>query len=156
MKLNRQALKDVEIGIPVIADGVYHARIDKVEVKPNKKGDGNNLVIMFRILDNPVTLHKDGKEVENKGQVVNTRYFSLVPSDNYDPDKNMKELAVAIKLPEGKDLELEDLKDKVVMVKVEHKPEEKDEASGKTYPEGNDIRRITPLREDDNFTIPPF
>jgi hypothetical protein len=156
MKLNTKALADVEIGIPVIADGVYHARMEKPEVKANKTGDGNNLVIMFRILDNPVFLRKDGKEIANNGQVVNTRYFSLKPTDNYDPDKNLKELAVAIRHPADKDLDVEDLKDKVVMIKVEYKEATEAKDGKKGYPEGNDIRRITPVPEDDTFQLPPF
>lgn len=150
MKLNTKSLAGVEIGIPVIAEGVYHARVEKPEVKPNKKGDGHNLVVMFRILDNPVMSFKDGKEIENKGQVVCTRYFSLVPTPDFDPDKSMKELAVAIKLPEEADLNVEDLDKKIVMVKVEHK-----DAEGK-YPEGNEIRRVTPVPADDTFSEPPF
>lgn len=155
MKLNTKALAQVEIGFPIIADGVYHARIDKVEIKQNKKGDGNNLNITFKILDNPVFLHKDAKEVENKGQVSIIRTFSLVPTDNYDPDKALKELAVAIKHPADSDLEESHLKDKMVMVKIEYKaPTEK--PGGGTYPEGNDVRRVTPVPDEDNFTAPPF
>lgn len=156
MKLNTKGLANVEIGIPIIAEGVYHARIDKKEVKTNKTGDGNNLVLMFRILDNPVFSFKDGREIVNNGQCVCTRYFSLKPTDDYDPDKAMKELAVAIKLPEDADLNLEDLDAKIVMVKIEHKSEEKDAKTGKIYPEGNDIKRVTPVPDDDNFTPPPF
>ena len=156
MKLNTKILKDVEIGLPIIAEGVYHAKITKVEIKPNKAGDGNNLAIQFKVLDNPVLLHKDGAEIENKGQVVMIRNFSLVPTPNYDPDRSMKELAVAIRLPDDEDLNDSDLLDKVVMIKVAHKPEEKDEKTGKTYPEGNDVKRVSPVPEDDTFTPPPF
>lgn len=156
MKLNTAPLSGIEIGIPTIAEGNYHARIAKVEVKANKTGDGNNLVIQYKILDNPVLSYKDGKEIENKGQIVSTRYYSLKPTPDYDPNKNLKELAVAIKHPEDQDLEETHLKDKMVMVKVVHKPEEKDEKSGKTYPAGNDVARVTPVPEDDPFTPPPF
>jgi hypothetical protein len=141
MKLNTKSLAQVEIGIPIIAEGIYHAKMAKVEVKPNKKGDGNNLVVMFKILDNPVFLHKDGAEIENKGQVVCTRHFSLVPTPDYDPDKSLKELAIAIKLPEDKDLEVADLVDKLVMVKLSYKEASKDKNTGKDYQDGNDIKR---------------
>lgn len=156
MKLNTKRLAEVEIGIPIVAEGVYHAKMAKVEVKPNKKGDGNNLVIMFKVLDNPVYLHKDGAEIENKGQIVCTRHFSLVPTPDYDPDQAMKELAVAIALPEDEDLEVEKLLGKVVMVKMAHRDVRKDDATGKEYPESNDIKRVTPVPEDDTFTPPPF
>lgn len=160
MKLNTKSLAGVEIGIPVISEGLYHARIEKPQVKPNKAGDGNNLVIMFRILDPIITLHKDGSEIANKGQIVNTRHFSLVATPDYDPDKAMKELAIAIKLADDADLEVEMLDRKVVMVKVTYAPEQEEEKNGvktgKKFPEKNDIRRITPVPEDDNFQEPPF
>lgn len=160
MKLNVKALKEVEIGIPIITKGIYHARIEDPKVEPNKRGDGNNLVLKFRILDNPVVLHKDGKEIVNNGQVVIMRYFGLTPSEKRDPDKDMKELAVAIKNPPEADLNVDDLKDKVVMIGVEYKAAEEGDANAtppkKAYPEGNEIKRITPLKEDDTFTPPPF
>jgi len=160
MKLNTKSLADVEIGIPVIADGIYHARIEDPKVGPNKRGDGNNLVLKFRILDNPVFLHKDGKEVVNNGQVVIMRHIGLTPTENRDPDKDMKEIAVAIKLDPTKDLTVEDIKDKVVMIKVEHKPATEANPTAnpptKAYPEGNEVRRITPVPADDTFTPPPF
>lgn len=156
MKLNTKALADVELGIPLIADGVYHLRIDKVELKANKRGDGNNLVVMFRVLDNPVVLRKDGSEIRNNGQVVSTRHFSLVPTPDYDPDKAMKELAVAIKLPEGSDLNVEDLKDKIVMGKVEYKTPTEAKDGKPAYPEGWEVRRVTPVPAEDTFTPPPF
>ena len=157
MKLNQKALADVEIGFPVIAPGVYHARFNKPEVKPNKLKDGNNLVLNCTILDNPLSLHKDGKQIENKGRVKLSRYVSLKPTDDYDPDERLKEIAVAIKLPAEADLNLEDLENKVVMVKVGYRPEREDkDQPGKKYPESNEIERITPVPEDDHFQAPPF
>ena len=158
MKLNTKSLAGVEIGIPQISEGIYHARIvgDKLEVKPNKRGDGNNLYLQIRILDNPVTLYKDGSEIENKGQIVCSRYISLTPTPDYDPDQNLKELAIAIRLAPEADLNVDDLRDKLVMVKVEHKDEEKDKVTGKVYPAGNEIRRFTPVPDDDTFMPPPF
>jgi hypothetical protein len=80
MKLNTKPLAGIEIGFPVIAEGLYHGKIKKHEVKPNKKGDGNNLVLQVQILDPVVNLHKDGAEITNKGQLVLTRYISLTPT----------------------------------------------------------------------------
>ena len=150
MKLNVKSLAEVEIGFLVVAPGIYHARIEKVEVKPNKAGTGNNLSVMFKVLDPTVTLNKDGSTQANKGNVIVSRYYSLVPTDNYDPDKNLKELAVAIKLAPEKDLNVEDLLLKIVNIKVTHK-----HAEG-TYQEGNDVARVTPIKDDDMFTPPPF
>lgn len=162
MKLNTKSLAEVEIGLPVIADGIYHARMEKSGqkdwVQPNKRGDGNNLVIMFRILDPIVISHKEGKEIKNNGQVCITRYFGLTPTENRDPDKDMKELAVAIKLAPTEDLTTDKLEGKVVMIKVEHKAAQPADPANnkKAYPEGNEIRRITPVPEDDTFTSPAF
>ena len=132
--------------------------MSKVEVKANKTGDGNNLVIQYKVLDNPIFLYKDNKEIQNRGQVVATRHYSLKPTDNYDPDQALKELAVAIKHPADQDLNLDDLKNftGMVMVKIDHKPEEEDPKTKKKYPEGNDIGRVTPVPEGDAFTPPPF
>lgn len=150
MKLNTKSLAEVEIGIPVLAAGVYHARMEKIEVKPNKRGDGNNLYIMFRVMDPEVPMHKDGSVVKNTGQCCISRYFSLTPSDSYDPDKAMKELAVAINLPPVSDLNVEDLANKLVNIKVAYK------AAEGAYQEGNDVQRVTPIKTDDAFTPPPF
>lgn len=156
MKLNVKSLKDVEIGIPVVTAGVYHARFDKVEVKPNKAGTGNNFVTMVKLLDPTIVLHKDGSEVSNKGQFVLTRHIGLVPSADYDPDQKIKEIAVAIKHPEEQDLNVEDVSNKLCMVKVGVRLERKDEKTGQTYPVSNEIERYTPIKEDDTFTAPPF
>lgn len=155
MKLNVKTLADVEIGLPVLTPGVYHARL-KAEVVANKAGTGNNLKVSAKILDNPVTLQKEGKEIQNKGQVLAFRHISLVPTDDYDPDKTLKELAVAIKLDPTADLNVEDLDGKTVNVKLSFEDESKDATSGKTYPPKNNIDRFTPIKDDDTFTVPPF
>ena len=147
MKLNTQNLKNVEIGIPVITDAVYFASIMKAEVKENKSRTGNNLFLQFRVLD-PVVQTHDGREITNRGQVVLSRYISLVPTDDYDPDKNLKELAVAIGIPEGGDLNLEDLQGKKLKLKVVYRP-----AEGQ-YNESNDVKRFLPIKPEDN--VPGF
>jgi len=167
MKLNTKTLTEVELGIPIIAEGVYHARMSKQSgkdwVQANKRGDGNNLVIMFRILDPIVMSRKDGKEVQNRGQICLTRWFSLVPNEKFDPDQGMKELAVAIKHDQTQDFGTEALDafgDGVVMVKVGFQEEQKADPNSnppkKAYPAGNTVERVTPLPEDDAFTPPPF
>lgn len=155
MKLNTKSLKDVEIGLLVVADGVYYARL-KAEVKQNNAGSGNNLKIVAKILDNPVVAHKDGKEVQNKGQIMAFRHVSLVPTDDYDPDKTLKEIAVAIKNDPEADLNVEDINNKIVKIKVSYEAESKNEQTGKVYPEKNNIDRFTPVSADDTFTPPPF
>lgn len=148
-------MKDVEIGILVIAAGVYHARL-KAEVKPNNAGSGNNLKIVAKILDGAVVAHKTGQEVTNKGQIMAFRHVSLVPTDDYDPDKVIKELGVAVKLPVDADVNVEDLDGKIVMIKLSVEKESTDEKTGKVYPEKNNIDRFTPVKDDDTFTEPPF
>lgn len=156
MKLNTKPLADIELGLPVVAAGVYYLRIAKAEVKPNKQGDGNNLYIMCKILDNPVVQHKDGAEIQNRGQCIASRYISLKPTDDYDPDKALKELSVAIKNTPESDLNLEDLLNKVVKGKLSVQPARKDENTGKEYQESNSLDRFTPVADDDPFTPPPL
>jgi len=155
MKLNTKPLSEIEIGIPVLVAGTYHAKVHKKEIKANKAGDGNNLMIMVKILDNPVMTH-GGKETENKGQCVCTRHISLKPTPDYDPDQKVKELAVAFKHPPEQDFGLEDITEDVIMVKLSVRDVRKDEATGREYPISNEIDRFTPVSDDDTFTTPPF
>jgi hypothetical protein len=117
MKLNTKSLVDVEIGMPVFAEGNYHAVIDKAEVKPNKAKDGQNLEIVYSLRD-PVLVTKDGKEITNKGRFKLTRRYSLKPTDNYDPDTSIKELAVAIGHDMTQDFTVDLLQGKRVMINV--------------------------------------
>lgn len=156
MKLNTKPLAQIELGFPVVVEGVYHGRIEKAEIKENNAKTGNNLVVTYKVLDNPVVRHKDGVEIENKGQVQPIRRYSLVPTPDYDPDRYMKELAVAIGHPPESDLEVENLADKLVMVKLSVKPKRKDEKTGKEYEESNDVDRVTPVPADDTFSPPLF
>lgn len=155
MKLNTAPLSGIELGTPVIQEGVYHASI-RAELKPNKSGDGHNLNLSAKVLDSPVYLFDDGKEIENKGQVMVFRTMSLKATEKYDPNKNLKELAVAIGLGAEDDLNIEDLQDKTVMIKVSHRGAETDPSSGRTYKARNEIDRFSPVSEDDPFEAPPF
>ena len=137
MKLNTRALSEVESGFPVIADGTYTVKIHKAEVKQNKANTGNNLKLVFQVTDDPV-IDRNGKELTNRNNVFVSRYISLVPTDDYDPDRNLKELATAIQLPKDEDLRSEDLVGKVVKIKVTFKP-----AEG-SFAEGNDVKSIYP------------
>lgn len=139
MKLNTRALSEVESGFPIIADGTYNAKIHKVEVKPNKAGTGNNLKLLLQITDQTV-VNYEGKEMQNRNNIFVTRYISLVPTDDYDPDRNLKELATAIGLPADEDLTTEALAGKELRVKVAYKAPEGQ------YPAGNDIRSFYALR----------
>ena len=148
MKLNTKSLSEVEIGIPVLAAGIYHAKIRKPELKDNKAGTGQNLVVTVTILEEAVTT-SDGKQVTNRGQCVCTRYISLVPSVKYDPDQAIKELAVAIGHPADQNLELSDLEGKTCMVNLEV------QVAGE-YPESNWIKRFTKWKDDDAFNPPVY
>jgi hypothetical protein len=144
MKLNTKSLVDVEIGMPIFAEGNYHAKVDAAKVEPNKAKDGNNLTVTIVLLD-PVLLRKDGTEVENKGRYKLTRRISLKPTDNYDPNTMLKELAIAIGHPVEEDLTVEDIVGKTCMVQLVVRP-----AEGQ-YAESNDIRRFTKQPADDTF-----
>lgn len=150
MKLNTKPLKDIEIGMPVIAAGTYFARIEQPrEVKPNKKGTGNNLLLKCRILD-PEIVTFDGKKLENKGQLLLTAYISLEQTADYDPNQRIKELALASGLPEdGEDFGTEDIAE-YVKVKVGFR------AADAKYKESNSIDRFYAVKPEDNFTAPSF
>lgn len=143
MILNTKKLKEVEIGIPVIADAIYFALVSNAEIKENKLRTGNNLVLKLKVL-NPIVQSHDGRDITNRGQVVLTRYISLVETEDYDPNKNLKELAIAVGVPEGEDLNLEDLQGKKLKLKVAYRP-----ADGQ-YGESNDVKRFLPIKPEDN------
>jgi hypothetical protein len=144
MRLNTKPLKDIEIGLPIIADGIYHARLQKAEVKENKAKNGNNLRVQLQILE-PVVMTHDEKQINNMGNVIVSRYISLVETESYDPDRTLKELAVAIGVPEDEDLELEALVGKRLLVKVAYKP-----AEG-SFGAGNDVKGFSPIKPEDTF-----
>lgn len=147
MQLNTKSLVDVEIGQPLFADGIYHCTVFKAEVKPNKARDGQNLEVTIQPAE-PVIVTKDGKELPNKGRFKLTRRISLKPTDSYDPNTMIKELAVAVGHDVTKDFMVEDLQGKRLMVNIVVRP-----AEG-AYPESNDIRRFSPVKEDDTFDWP--
>jgi hypothetical protein len=151
MKLNTKSLAAVEIGIPVIAKGVYFARIVKTELKPNKSNTGNNLVIQCQLLEPTLFRNADATEFKNNGMKL-TRNLSLVPTANYDPDKNLKELSVAIGNPSEKDLNMEDLLNKTCKIRVTVREKRQDPATGQEYPESNDIGGFSPIKDDE--TVP--
>ena len=147
MKLNTAPLSSIEYGIPTIADGVYFVRMitEKVGLKPNKAGTGNNVVVAVKVVD-PVVMTREGKPVENRGQFEYSRYISLVSTAEYTPDKMLKELAIALAVPADKeDFELADIqgycKAKIVYKKAEGQ-----------YPDGNEIKGFYPIKDSDNFT----
>ena len=146
MKLNTAPLQEIEYGMPVIAAGTYFGKIDetKIELKNNKAGTGQNLLIPVTIITKDL-LTFDGRPIENKGQIKLTQYVSLVPTTNYNPDQRLKEIAVACKVPEDKqDFELTDIRGFVKVKIGYHKPEGQ-------YGDSNSIDRFLPIKDSDNF-----
>lgn len=140
MQLNTTPLSQIELRSPVLADGSYHAKIVKKEVRPNTAKTGNNLFLEFQVVD-PILTKLDGSQVENSGNATYTRFVSLVPTAKYDPNKALKELALALKLPADKEnFELEDIQGYVI-VKMKYRP-----AEGQ-YQESNDIAGFLPVED---------
>jgi len=150
MKLNTKSLADIELGQPLIAPGTYFFRIEKAEVSPNKARTGNNLVLELRLLDEKVMDWEGVKEIENRG-LKYTRYTSLTITDTYDEDamnRSLKEIAVAIGLPDDADLNVEDIPGKCVKAQVRYR-----EPEG-TFSARNEIGKLYPIRPEDNFNEP--
>ena len=140
MQLNTTPLSQIELRSPVLADGSYQAKIVKKEVRPNTAKTGNNLFLEFQVVDPILTKH-DGSQVENSGNATYTRFASLVPTAKYDPNKALKELALALKLPADKEnFEFEDIQGYVI-VKMKYRP-----AEGQ-YQESNDIAGFLPVED---------
>lgn len=149
MKLNTKPLTEIEYGMPVLSGNVVvFAEVVKAEVKPNKDRTNNNLEVTFKVIDDEVLL-SDGSMAKNRGNIVWKYYIALKPAtDRYDPDEKLKELAVALGVPEEKeDFTLEDIKG-YTKIKVKLEP-----ASGQ-FPERNSISRLIPIKPEDNFVAP--
>lgn len=153
MKLNTKPLKDVEIGLPVLAAGTYFCRIRSKKIEPNAAKTGSNLVLQCQILDDNL-VKADGEQIENRGQCVYTRWIGLVATDKYDPNTAIKELAIA----SGRDKDSEDdfgVDDIAEYMKVvlAVRPAGADK-NGIMRDESNDIKRFQFIKPEDNFTPP--
>lgn len=143
MKLNTKSLAGVEYGFVTLSTGSYVARIKSIEVKPNKEKTGNNCVVVHTIV-NPTVQDSKGKTVSNNGSISATKWIGMQPGDNYDPDRMIKELAVACGVPEDYDGEVtsEMLVNKIVLVKIQFR-EAKD-----GFPETHDVRGWLPPTDE--------
>ena len=150
MKLNRAPLNEVKLGKPMIQEMDYFASITG-DLKDNKAGTGKNLVVTANIVNEELSERESGEKFANKRGYKITTNVSLVPTDNYDPDQRLKELAVAIKLPETEDFDDKHLKDPIyVKVKVIYTPPKQ------KYKEKMEVARFYPIQDSDKFTAPPF
>lgn len=147
MKLNIKSLANVDRGFPVLAEQVLFAQLT-AEVKQKKTGDGQNLEIDCRILDEELT-KKDGSTIDNSKGKMSFKYFvSLQATDKYDPDKSLAMIADAIGLPKDADLHLEDITGKYVKIKLGVR------AANDQRDEQNVVKSLMPIRAEDNFTAP--
>ena len=147
MKLNTKSLAQVERGFPVFAQQVLFAQLS-AEVKQKKSGDGQNLEIDCRILNEEV-IKKDNTIHENSNGKLSFKYFvSLQATDKYDPDKTLAMIADAIGLEPDQDLELEDIQGAYVKVKLGIRP------ADARSDESNVIKSFVRITEEDGFTPP--
>ena len=162
MKLNTKPLSGIELRQTVVAAGPYYGRISNVEVKPQIANPAKtNLVVEVTILNPEVTSVK-GEVVENKG-IRLTRNISMTETENYDPARRYKELAVAIGHPAAEDdtVDFNDQdmmnQDVEVIVEVEQAVSGVSSTTGKSfdYPERNGIKRFQKIK-DAEYEAPPF
>jgi len=152
MKLNTNNLKDVEAGFLVVAAGTYFAKVTSKKLEPNKPKTGNNLVIQVKLLDDTL-IRFDGEKRENKGNALCTRWISMVKTEKYDPDRAIKELALASGRDEKSedDFNIEDISEYLKVV-LEFEPAGR--VDGKNLPDRNSISKFLPITAEDNFTPP--
>ena len=146
MKLNSTNLSEIKLGQPVLAEGVYFAKLS-VAVSPNKAKTGNNLVVTAKLLDETVVRREDGEEIENKGIKI-TRYISLVPTDNYNPDESLKQLALAVGMEDPSEVNTEDIDGKCTKVMLAYSP------ANDRFGESNDLKRFLKIVPEDGFNEP--
>jgi len=141
MKLNTKKLDQVAYGRVVVATGSYLCRISGV-IEPNKAKTGNNYKVEHTLLDRELVT-SEGVQVLNPGNVNVTKWIGLQPSEKYDPDRLIKELAVAAGVySDDSDVNTEDLEGKLVLVKLKHR-----KAEG-ANPESNDVAGWLPLSDE--------
>jgi hypothetical protein len=155
MKLNTKSLGEVQLSTPLLAEGLYFVRIrpDGAKVEPNSAKTGNVLKLTLQLLNDTVNEYESGREVSNSGhQMTLWMNISLTETENYDPNRRLKELGLAVGIPEDQldDIELEDIVGKCMKVRLKHKP-----AQGE-WDAKNEIARCLPIEESDNFDEPPF
>lgn len=151
MKLNTKPLQDIEIGMMVLEDKqTLFARIGKAVVKPAKDKPGNTLHVPLLVVDNEVMKRGHGENaaemVPNPGNLNFTFYVGMTPSDNYDPNKKLKEIAIAIKKEDTENLDLDDIVEGTY-IKIVTKFEPK---KGQ-YPDRNSVVGLRPITDEDNF-----
>lgn len=156
MKLNTKRLQDIEYGLPVLEDKqVLFARVAEKTYGPSKKNPSSNtLKTVFQIVD-PQVVKRGGDIIENKGNLKFAYYIGGTPSANYDPDSKLKELAVALGVPEDKeDFELDD-----IVVGTFLKIVIKFEPADGQYPDRNSVNGVRPIKPEDQFdpsAVPSF
>ena len=142
MKLNTAALSNVTLGTPVLAAGKYFARITKVEEKPTRDNSGTYINITCQLHGQELPLHSGGMVKNNNFNVF--RGISTKVTENYDPNRMWKELAVAVG-HEGDELEDSHLIGKDVAINLTYK------AAEGSFKEGNEIARFLPIKPEDQF-----
>lgn len=150
MKLNRKKLDEVQDKYPVFADGTYFAKLE-VEVTENKAKTGHNLKVKARLVADEL-FDREGNEMQNRNFVVN-QYHSLVPTDEYDPDNTIKQLANAVGIPE----EVQNSEDGVTVEMLNGKYCKVIlgyQAATEKYGESNTIKKYVAITEDDEFNAP--
>lgn len=173
MKLaSGETLAQTELGVAILPAGIYFSRIDSVEVKRNKAGDGDNLFVHHTLLSNAegdIAFEAiDGKVIENRGQFKLTDCVCLTVKGGYTEDmlnQNLKRYALAIGLAEDEDLHVEEKHFAAVgessrplpgvHVKVKLKVREKTDK----WPARNEIDKVYAIKDVDNFdadALPPF
>ena len=162
MKLNTQSLADVQLGTPLLAEGIYFVRIrpkDGVKVEENKAKDGQVLKLSMQILNEQVTTYEDSKVLNNEKQFMvlwsnislATTYAEDGTTVKYDPSVRLKELGIAIGLPEDfDDLDTTDLEGKCLKVQVKHRP------AKDGYNAQNEVSRYLVIKDEDDFVVPAF
>lgn len=145
MKLNTKPLAEVEVGFTNIQEGPYFVRIEKAEVKPNSKNTGNLLAMDLVVLNPTLLKYETGEPFENNNYKL---FFnvSLVPTEKWDPNVRLREIADAIGNSPESDLMLEDLPGKIVKAIVKYR------AAEGSYPARNEVSRLEAVQPDE--TVP--
>lgn len=128
----------------LIADGIFTAKVKHAEVKPTQSG-GKLLKLQFLLHAGEVIHDRaTGQEIPNKGKVIFDQ-ISLTPTENWDPDVKVAELARGVKWEEEQ-ISVEGLIGRWVRIKVAYR------AGKDGYEDQNIVKGYLPTPSD--FSAP--
>jgi hypothetical protein len=134
-------LSGVDTSRPCLPEQLHVLNIDKVEIKPNKKETGRNLVVVFKTVNDSPDV--TGARIISAGYPI-TKYYPLQQSDNekapdYKADlARLQDAVEGTKQGERPPFQPYNYVNKLVMARIRVKKDEE-------YGDSNEISKLEPV-----------